>query len=424
MQKNIAREKKKKIFVRTAGKNFSTFHVVKTCRVKNQVRHVLKVLIVYNVVDLLDKGEPHDLLAEQETKIVEDAVANSLRSFGHEVVSVPIRHELWEPLRRFDPNEWLIFNLCESIRDKTYLEPYVISVYEYLHFRYTGSNRLTLATCLNKARAKEMLKAHNIPTAPFQVIAPGTVRRQLDFPLFVKPVAEDASLGITWESVVNNERELRQQLRFIWNTYRQPALVEQFIEGREFNVTVLGNDNPRVLPLSEINFAQISDPKKRIVTFKGKWVEDSDDYKYTSVISPAKVSETMRDKIAQVAVGAYRAMGVRDYGRVDLRVMNGVPYVLEVNPNADLSPDAGIARSARVAGMSYAMLADEVIRLAAHRYRLKEPRPRIISLRLKARSAGADGVRAIPARAFKQESPREDRVLRQTVSEPEKIKAD
>ncbi|RIK15589.1 MAG: hypothetical protein DCC52_18545 [Chloroflexi bacterium] len=236
-----------------------------------------------------------------------------------------------------------------------------------------------------------------------------TVRRKLDFPLFVKPVAEDASLGITWASVVNNERELRQQLRFIWQTYRQPALVEQFIEGREFNVTVLGNDNPRVLPLSEINFAKIADPKKRIVTFKGKWIEDSDDYKFTSVISPAKVSETLRNRISEVAVGAYRAMGVRDYGRVDLRVMNGVPYVLEVNPNADLSPDAGIARSARVAGMNYAMLADEIVRLAAHRYRLKEPRPRIISLRLKAPRAGAEGVRAIPVSAFKQKAPRVER---------------
>jgi len=366
--------------------------------------YCLKVLVVYNVVDLLDKGQSDDMLAEQETKIVEEAVARSLRSFGHQVTSVPIRHELWEPLREFDPNEWLIFNLCESIRDKTYLEPYVISVYEYLHFRYTGSNRLTLATCLNKARAKEILKAHGIPTAPFQVIGPPTVRRKLDFPLFVKPVAEDASLGITLDSVVENERELRQQLRFIWNTYRQPALVEQFIQGREFNVTVLGNDNPRVLPLSEINFSQIPDPKARIVTFKGKWVEESDDYKFTQVISPAKVSESLRNKIGEVAVAAYRAMGVRDYGRVDIRVMNGVPYVLEVNPNADLSPDAGIARAARVAGMSYAMLADEIVRLAAHRYRLKEPRPRIISLRLKARANGTDAVRSIPVSAFKTET--------------------
>lgn len=367
----------------------------------------LKVLVVYNVVDLLDKGQPNDLLAEQETKLVEEAVANSLQSFGHQVVSVPIRHELWEPLREFDPNEWLIFNLCESIRDKTYLEPYVISVYEYLHFRYTGSNRLTLATCLNKARTKEILKAHGIPTAPFQVIAPPTMRRELEFPLFVKPVAEDASLGITLDSVVTNDRELRRQLRFIWDAYRQPALVESFVEGREFNVTVLGNENPRVLPLSEINFSEIPDPKKRIVTFKGKWVEDSDDYRLTQVICPARVTDSLRAKISQVAVAAYRAMGLRDYGRVDLRVQNGVPYVLEVNPNADLSPDAGIARAARAAGMSYAMLSDEIVRLAAHRYRLKEPRPRIISLRLKSRNVGADGVRTIPVRAFAHVKKRE-----------------
>ncbi|MCI0477204.1 MAG: hypothetical protein L0Y55_13230, partial [Anaerolineales bacterium] len=107
----------------------------------------------------------------------------------------------------------------------------------------------------------------------------------------------------------------------------------------------------------------------------------------------------------------------------DLRVMDGVPYVLEVNPNADLSPDAGIARSARVAGMNYAMLADEIIRLAAHRYRLKEPRPRIISLRLKARSAGADGVRAIPESAFKIETPTEKRPARAPVPQPVVVSA-
>ncbi len=367
----------------------------------------MKILVVYNIVDLLDKGHPDDILAERESQLVEEAVEHSLRSFGHEVVSVPIRDQLWEPLRQYDPNEWLIFNLCESIRQKTYLEPYVISVYEYLHFRYTGSSRLTLGTCLNKARTKEILKAHGIPTAPFQVIGPPTVRRQLDFPLFVKPIAEDASLGITMDSVVENERELRQQVKFIWDTYRQPALVESFIEGREFNVTVLGNDRPRVLPLSEINFRHIPDPKQRIVTFKGKWMEDSDDYKLTQVISPARVNEALREKISEVAVRAYQTMGLRDYGRVDMRVQNGVPYVLEVNPNADLSPDAGIARAARVAGMSYAELADEIVRLAAHRYRLKFARPRIISLRVKARSAGADGIRVIPVSAFSKDKKRE-----------------
>jgi D-alanine-D-alanine ligase len=367
----------------------------------------LKVLVVYNIVDLLDKGHPDDILAEKEPLLVEEAVEKSLRAHGHEVVAVPIRDQLWEPLRQFDPNEWLIFNLCESIRDKSYLEPYVISVYEYLHFRYTGSSRLTLSTCLNKARTKEILKAHGIPTAPFQVITPPTVQRQLDFPLFVKPVAEDASLGITVNSVVETERELRQQVRFIWDTYRQPALVESFIDGREFNVTLLGNENPRVLPLSEINFRHIEDPRKRIVTFKGKWIADSDDYRLTQVISPARANQALHDKISSVAVRAYQSMGLRDYGRVDLRVHNGTPYVLEVNPNADLSPDAGIARAARVAGMSYADLSDEIVRLAAHRYRLKFARPRIISLRVKARSAGLDGIHEIPVSAFAKDKKRE-----------------
>ncbi len=367
----------------------------------------MKVLVVYNIVDLLDKGHPDDILAEQEPQLVEEAVEKSLREHGHEVVSVPIRDQLWEPLRQFDPNEWLIFNLCESIRDKSYLEPYVISVYEYLQFRYTGSSRLTIATCLNKARTKEILKAHNIPTAPFQVISPPTVRRQLDFPLFVKPIAEDASLGITTDSVVETERELRQQVRFIWDTYHQPALVESFVDGREFNVTLLGNESPRVLPLSEINFKDIPDRKRRIVTFKGKWVEDSEDYRLTQVISPARVSESLRERIGEVATRAYLTMGLHDYGRVDIRVHNGVPYVLEVNPNADLSPDAGIARAARVAGMSYAELADEIVRLAAHRYRMKFARPRIISLRVKARSAGADGIREIPVSAFSREKKRD-----------------
>jgi D-alanine-D-alanine ligase len=356
----------------------------------------LRILVVYNVVDLLDKGEAHDLLAEQDIVLVEQAIESALRSYGHETVAVPIRDDLWEPLAQFDPNEWLIFNLCESIRDKSYLEPYVISVFEYLGFRYTGSPHWAIRTCLNKARAKEILQAHSIPTAPFQVIEPGPVRRRLDFPLFVKPVAEDASLGITPNSVVESDRELRQQVRYIWERYRQPALVEAFIRGREFNVTVLGNDAPRVLPLSEINFARRLDPRERIVTYQAKWVPESRDYQLTPTRCPARVTENLRMRIADAALRAYKVMGLHDYGRVDIRVMAGVPYVLEVNPNADLSPGAGIARAAQAAGMTYADLADEIVRLAARRNRLKTARPRLVSLRVKALTIGAEGLQPIP----------------------------
>ncbi len=372
----------------------------------------MKILVVYNVVDRVERGEENDLFAEQEIVFVERDVERALQAHGHVTAAAPIRDDLWGPLRAYDPDEWLIFNLCESIRNKTYLEPYIISAFEHLGFRYTGSDRRTLATCLNKARAKEILQAHGLPTAAFQVFTPWTIQRHLEFPLIVKPVSEDASIGITLKSVVRDDRALRRQVRYIWEMYRQPALVEEFIEGREFNVTILGNDSPRVLPLSEINFRHIPDPFARIVSFRAKWVPTSPEYLKTPPTCPARVSESVKARIEDVARRAYQAMGLRDYGRVDIRVRNGTPYVLEVNPNADLSPDAGIARAAGVAGMSYADLVDEITRLAARRYRMKgSARPRIVSYEIKARSVGSDGVYSIPVSALLP-TPRQSRLKR------------
>ncbi len=372
----------------------------------------MNILVVYNVVDAHDKLESQQLYSEQEIVFVEKAIEKALREHGHNTVAVPIRDDLWGPLRKVDPNEWLIFNLCESIRNKTYLEPYIISVFEHLGFRYTGSPRSTLANCLNKARAKEILQAHGLPTARFQIFNPWNIERELEFPLFVKPVSEDASIGITRNSVVQDDQALRRRIRYVWDTYHQDSLVEEFINGREFNVTILGNESPRVLPVSEINF-RIPDPFARIVSFRAKWVPKSSEYISTPPTCPARVSEASKRRIEDVAIRAYQAMGLRDYGRVDIRLKNGTPYVLEVNPNADLAPDAGIARAAGVAGMTYADLADEIVRLAARRYRMKGlARPRIVTYELQARSAGADGVYSIPARALTPITARSPRTKR------------
>jgi D-alanine-D-alanine ligase len=373
----------------------------------------VKILVVFNVVEKVERGEEDDLFAEQEIILVEQDIERALQQHGHTTAAVPIRDDLWGPLKTYNPNEWLIFNLCESIRNKTYLEPYIISVFEHLCFRYTGSERRALANCLHKARAKEILQAHGLPTASFQVFTPWRIERHLEFPLFVKPVSEDASIGITPNSVVHDDRALRRQVRYIWEMYHQPALVEEFIDGREFNVTILGNDSPRVLPLSEINFSHIPNPFARIVSFRAKWVPTSEEYLRTPPTCPARVNGTLKTRIEDVARRAYQAMGLRDYGRVDIRVKNGMPYVLEVNPNADLSPDAGIARAARVAGMSYANLADEIVRLAARRNRMKGfARPRIVSYELKARSAGSDGVYSIPASALLPNGTRAEKIKR------------
>ncbi len=373
----------------------------------------MKILIVYNIVDKVGQGEEDDLFAEQEIVLVEKDIEQALREHGHTTEAIPISDDLWGPLKKYDPNEWLIFNLCESIRNKTYLEPYIISVFEHLGFRYTGSDRRTLAGCLNKARAKEILQAHGLPTAAYQIFTPWTIQRHLEFPLFVKPISEDASIGITLNSVVQDERALRRQVRYIWEMYHQPALVEEFIEGREFNVTVLGNESPRVLPLSEINFRRIRNPFARIVSFRAKWVPTSPEYLGTPPTCPARVSDSIKARIEDVARRAYLAMGLHDYGRVDIRLRNGTPYVLEVNPNADLSADAGIARASGVAGMTYSDLADEIVRLAARRCRMKgSARPRIINYEIKARSVGSDGVYSIPASGLSPASERPAKLKR------------
>lgn len=360
----------------------------------------MKILVVFNVIEQLERGTPDDLVSEQQMVLTEQFIEKALHERGHTTVPIPIRDDLWEPLSKYDPGEWTIFNLCESFRNQPALEPYVVSVYENLGFRYTGSGQRTLETCLNKARTKDILRAHNIPTAAFQVFTPDKIDRQLDFPLFVKPVSEDASLGITLNSVVQDDAALRRQVEYLWKLYKEPALAEEFIDGREFNVTILGNGTPYVMPLSEINFRHIANPFARIVSFRAKWVPTSEEYLKTPPTCPAKVSPTLKAKIEDVAIRAYNTMGLRDYGRVDLRVRRGQPYVLEVNPNADLSHDAGIARASGVAGLSYADLADEVVRLAARRYRIKGSRvPRLEKYK---RAVGKDGTCSIPPGALAQ----------------------
>ncbi len=346
----------------------------------------LKILVAHDVSATIDSSEPK---TKQDIVFTELDIERVLREQGHIVARAAIANDVWRALEPYDPNEWLIFNLCEQLNGKTSLEPYVTAVYEHLGFRYTGANRPTLLNSLHKARTKEILLAHSLPTANFQIFQPDTkIERRLNFPLFVKPASEDASIGITLKSVVHDERALREQVRRIWEKYKQAALVEEFIEGREFNVTLLGNESPRVLPLSEIDFQRLADPYARIVSFRGKWVSDSPEYILTEPQCPARVTPTLKARIEDVAWRAYKTMGLRDYGRVDLRVRDGQPYILEVNPNADISHNAGIARAARVAGLSYAELIDEVVRLAASRTRFNRAlRPRLVQYQLRVASA-------------------------------------
>jgi D-alanine-D-alanine ligase len=269
------------------------------------------------------------------------------------------------------------FNLCESLAGDARLESAVPLLLELLGLPFTGSTSEVLSFALRKDRVKERLEAAGIPTPAGRVIARAGDPCDLPFPLIVKPVREDGSVGIWRTSVVGDPVELARAVDAVVSTLHQPCLVEQFIDGREFNVALLGHPTPRVLPLSEIDFDGLPADAPRIVSYDAKWTTGSvDDLGTVPVLHPSLPS-AVAARVRRVAADAFRAVGVRDYGRVDVRLAStGVPYVVDVNPNCDLSPIAGLARAAAAVGIDYASLAGLLVRYAMRRGRASSMVPR------------------------------------------------
>jgi D-alanine-D-alanine ligase len=212
-----------------------------------------------------------------------------------------------------------------------------------------------------------------VPTPPYRLLRSEAdlANLPLDVPWFVKLAHEDASLGITEANVVRTPAELAARTRELWAEYNEPVLAERYIEGREVNVTVLGwRENTQVLPLHEIDFGAMPSDRPRIVSYAAKWDEHHVDYAGTKPVPMVDLAPETRAAIERVAQAAYRAVDLRDYGRVDLRVdATGLPWVIDVNPNPDISPDAGVARAAAAAGMPYPKMVARIAELALARYR-------------------------------------------------------
>jgi D-alanine-D-alanine ligase len=242
----------------------------------------------------------------------------------------------------------------------------VPAILELLRIPYTGSPPLTLGLCQNKGFTKYVLRANGIPTPDYQILESFKAwKGGIDFPLIVKPLREDASLGITRKSFVRTNRQLKVQVDYINRRYKQPSLVEKYIDGREINVSIFGYEKPRTLPISEIIFEFKGEPK--IVDFSAKWIEKSKEYKGTKPVCPAKLTPSLDKLIRKTAMKAFRLLNCRDYARVDMRLKDGVPFVVEVNANPDISLDAGFVRSLKVAGISFKKFIGEIISFAARR---------------------------------------------------------
>lgn len=315
--------------------------------------------------------------ADRETAAVAREVAGVLRENStYQVALVSAETEVGPKLAPYPPRDWVVFNLFEgldgrvgpdgrSIDDES---PAALMI-ESLGYRFTGADGHALALALNKARTKRLLAKAGVATPPWTLfrsarqVTPGAVRN-LPFPLIVKPVAEDSSVAIDDGAVVADLAELKARVGFVTEQCRQQTLAEAFIDGREINVAIWGNP-PEALPLAEIDLSAISEPNKRIVGYAAKWNEETWEYSHTPAVCPAQLTELLARIVSEAALRAWSIITrCRGYGRVDLRLKGETAYVLEVNPNPSIASDAGFARSARVAGLTYEQMILKILSLA------------------------------------------------------------
>ncbi len=337
-----------------------------------------RVILAYNLIkpEMLREG-PLDLTAELDNETTIAALTAALQAGGHEVIPLDAEGDLYRKL--VDANADIVFNVAEGLRGES-REAHLPALCEMLGIPYTGSGVWTLATCLDKARTKEILTYYGIETASFQVLrtpaAPLDVR--LRFPLIVKLLHEGSSMGLSRDSVVNDEVALRRQVAALWQTYREPLLIEEFIRGREFTVGVLGNGTPTVLPIAEYVFGdpygivlfEPDDPVAEAMAAERGGSLPAFPRLHTTVC-PAAIDCELEQRIRDTALRVYMALGLRDWGRMEMRLgPDGRLYVLDVNPIAGIDPSYTLPRQARAAGMSYADLVNTILNHALARYGL------------------------------------------------------
>lgn len=281
------------------------------------------------------------------------AVARALEARGHEVVWMPVTspRSVHAALARLAPD--VVFNLVEGLEADSFAEAEVARELERAGAAFTGCQAGAIELCLHKARCKEFLAGWGLPVPRGRVMDTPCPADGLRFPLIVKCLHEDASVGLTDRSVVRTEAELHEQVAEVVRKFEQPAMVEEFLEGREFNVAIAG-PRPTALPISEIDFSTMPAGKPRFVSYDAKWVPESVEYRSTVPVCPAEISGPAAARLRRLALRAFRLTGCRDVARVDFRCdAGGRPFILEVNPNPDLSADAGFARSAAAHGWSH-----------------------------------------------------------------------
>jgi D-alanine-D-alanine ligase len=325
-----------------------------------------RIAVVYNEPHPSRYDSNHEQKAVLGVVEAASAVHRALIELGDSSVLLPLSPPFEGARRKLAALEVdVVFNLFEGFCGEPETEALVPEALEKIGLPFTGCRADVLRLALDKARIKVVLRSAGVATPDFQLLTAETLHTfRLGYPCIVKPRTEDASHGINAESVVKDFQSLEKQVTMVDQMYHGGALVEAFIGGREFNATIIGNDRPVLLPVSEIVY-ELPPGMPRLLTFAAKWETDSAYFKGTRAVCPAEVSDGERDDIAGAALATFRLVGCRGYARVDMRLDEaGKLNVIELNPNPDISPGSGAARQAAAAGMSYAGFVDRIVEMA------------------------------------------------------------
>jgi D-alanine-D-alanine ligase len=329
----------------------------------------LHVCLIYNSFEDVGPEEPDDRAGLADLRKMIRLIARTLRVLGHTVTVLPLAHDLFafqRKIRRLRPD--VIFNQYDDVVHGAQYEMRVAALVRMMGYPMTGSPALALGLCRYKFMTASLLMGAGISIPPNTALLEtvGAVdHHKWQFPIITQASQEHAGIGLDRTSVVRSKKDLRQKVREILRTYKQPALAQHFLPGREFNVGVVGGNRFRVLPLAEVDYQKLPADIPPIMSYAAKWVESSEEYQKTSVICPAPVEPDLERQISQVTLQAFRAVGGWGYGRVDIRLdEDGKPRVLEVNCNPCLDEGMGLARAAAAAGISYPQLLQLIIRAA------------------------------------------------------------
>ena len=310
-------------------------------------------LILYNSWGSAQNATADEFEATNNDRSEVEYLRGVIKDLGYNVRVMGVRRFTAPTIQKIqDANPDFILNLCEAFNEESIGESYIAGFLELLKIPYTGSAPLALALALNKKRTKQILKSAGIPV-PYGIVvdleeAPNL--EDLTPPYIVKPIREDGSAGITSKSVTSNPDEVVALVEKIHKEYEQAAIVEEYIEGRELTVPIIGDKHPKVLAIGEMDFSSLPKKEPKIITYRGKWdAHDPLDHHY-----PAELDPALQKRIERIAIKAYKELGMRDYARIDMRIAeNRRPYIIEVNANPLLSPEAGFATAAEIAGMTY-----------------------------------------------------------------------